>query len=56
MHGKFGIFDWIFMKFSPNCRAKKLGIIYIILGSFGSFFNWEEAVIRAKMCENLNAK
>ena len=33
------------MKFSSKCRAKKLGMIYTILGSFSSFFNWEGAVI-----------
>ena len=34
------------MKFSPRCRTKKLEIIYIILGSIYSFFNWEGADIR----------
>ena len=29
------------MKFAPKCRTKKLGMIYTILGSFCSFFNWE---------------
>ena len=35
----------IFMKFSLKCRAKKLGILYIILGRFCSFLNWEGADI-----------
>ena len=26
----FGIFDQIFMEFSPKCRTKKLGTIYTI--------------------------
>ena len=38
-------FDQIFMKFSPKCRNKKLGMIYTIFGSFCSPFNWEGAVI-----------
>ena len=39
------------MKFSPNliCRAKKLGMIYIILVSFCSFFNLKGAVIRPQI-------
>ena len=31
------------MKFLPKCRTKKLGMIYTILGSFCSIFNWGEA-------------
>ena len=34
----FAIFGPIFMKFSPNCRAKKLGMLFNILGRFCSFF------------------
>ena len=45
----FGIFAWIFMKFSPICRTEKLGKIYTILGSFCSFFNWEGADIRPQI-------
>ena len=26
---------------SPRCRTKNFGMIYIILGSFYSFLNWE---------------
>ena len=37
------------MKFSPKCRTKKLGMIYTILGSFCSFFNWEGADIRPQI-------
>ena len=33
------------MTFSPNCRTKKLGMIYIIFGRFAYFFNWEGVVI-----------
>ena len=39
-------FVLIFIKCSPKCRTKKLGMIYTILGSFCSFFNWEGADIR----------
>ena len=42
----FAIFDWIFIKFSPKSKSKKLGMIYIILGSFCSLLNWEEADIQ----------
>ena len=35
----FSTFVWIFMRFSPKCRARNLGMIYTNLGSFGSFFN-----------------
>ena len=31
------------MKFPPKCRTEKLGMIYTILGSFYSFFNWDGA-------------
>ena len=44
----FIIFDRIFMKFSPKCRTKKLGMIYSILISFCSFLNWEGADIRPR--------
>ena len=37
----FAIFVWIFMKFSPKYRTKKLGMIYTILGSFCSFILFE---------------
>ena len=37
------------MKFSPKCRAMKLGMIYTILGGFCSFFNWEGADIRPQI-------
>ena len=30
----FGIFNRIFMKFSPKCKTLKLGMIYTILGKF----------------------
>ena len=46
MHLNFAIFVQIFMKFSPKCRAKQLGMIYTILGSFCSYLNWEGADIR----------
>ena len=36
------------MKFSPKCRSKKLGMTYIILGSFCSFFIWEGADVQPK--------
>ena len=39
------IFVWTIMKFSPKCRTKKLGMIYIILGSVCLFLNWERADI-----------
>ena len=35
----FAIFVRIFIKFSPKCRTKKLGMIYTILGGFSSFLN-----------------
>ena len=41
----FAIFVRIFMKFSPKCRTNKFGMIYTILGSFSSFFNWKRADI-----------
>ena len=37
------------MKFSPQCRTKKLGMIYTILGSFCSFLNWEGTDIWPKI-------
>ena len=33
----FAIFAWIFMKFPPKCRTKKLGMIYTILGHLAHF-------------------
>ena len=42
----FANFGPIFMKFSPNCRAKVLGMLYTILGSFCSFLDWEGGDIR----------
>ena len=33
-------------KFSPKCRAGKLGLIHTILGGFRSFLNWEGAEIQ----------
>ena len=33
------------MNFSPKCRTNKLGMMYTILESFRSFFNWERADI-----------
>ena len=41
----FAIFVRIFMKFSPKCRTKQLGMIYTILGSFCSFFNCGKGLI-----------
>ena len=41
----FAIFVWSFIKFSPKCGTKKLGVICTILGSFCSFLNWEGAII-----------
>ena len=39
------------MKFSPKCRTKKLGMIYIvnIFGSFCSFLSWEGANIQPQI-------
>ena len=37
------------MKFSPKCRTKKLGMIYTILVSLCSFWNWERADIRPQI-------
>ena len=37
----FAVFGLIFMKFSPNCRAKELGMLFTIFGSFCSFLDWE---------------
>ena len=45
----FAIFVGIFMKFSTNCRTKKLEMIYTILGSFCSFINWEGVDIRPQI-------
>ena len=43
----FGIFVPIFMKLSPKCRTKELGMnmVCTIFGSFCSFLNWEGADI-----------
>ena len=40
----FAISVWIFMKSSPKCRTKKLGMIYTILRSF-CFFSIEKGLI-----------
>ena len=37
----FAIFGPIFMKFSPNCRAKELGMLFNIVGSFCSLLDRE---------------
>ena len=37
------------MKFSPKCRTKKLGMIFTIVGSFCSLFNWEGSDIRPQI-------
>ena len=50
----FAIFVQIFMKFSPKCRTKKLGIIYTILGSFCSFLNWKGPKIRPRKISVVN--
>ena len=39
------IFVQIFIKVSLKCKTKKLGMIYTILGNFGSFVNLEGADI-----------
>ena len=44
----FCFFVWIFMKISPKCRTKKLGMRNTILGSFRSCLNWEGADIQPK--------
>ena len=36
------------MKFSPNCRAKELGILFTNLGNFCSFLDWEGADIQSQ--------
>ena len=41
----FSIFVPILIKFSPKYRAKYLGMIFKILGSFCSVFNWKGANI-----------
>ena len=45
----FAIFVRIFMKFSPKCRTKKLGMICTILGSFCSLLNPEGGNIWPKI-------
>ena len=37
------------MKFSSKCRTQKLGMIYTVLESFCSLFNWEGAVIQPQI-------
>ena len=37
-------FGLIFV-FSPGCRAKELGMLFTILGSFCSFLDWKRAHI-----------
>ena len=37
------------MKFSPKCKAERLGMIYTILGIFRSFFNWEGTDIQPQI-------
>ena len=39
-------FGLIIMKFTPNCRAKELLMLFTNFGSFGSFLDWEGADIR----------
>ena len=41
----FAAFGPIFMKFSPNCRAEKLGMLFTILRSLFSFLDLERADI-----------
>ena len=36
------------MKFTPRCKTKKFGIIYTILGSFYSVFNWDGPILGTK--------
>ena len=36
------------MKFSPKCSTKTFGMIYFILGSFCTFFNWVRPSLRPK--------
>ena len=43
---KKAIFVLIFMKCSPNCRAKELGMLFTIVGSFCSILDWEQADVR----------
>ena len=43
------IFGQVFMKFSPNCTAKELGMLFTTLGSFYLFLDWEGADIRPKI-------
>ena len=42
----FAIFGLIFVKFSSKCRAKELGMLFTILGSFCSYLDWEVADIQ----------
>ena len=39
-------FWFIFMKFSPNCRPKELGMLFTTLGSFGSILDSEGPDVR----------
>ena len=41
-------FDLIFMKFSPKCRTKKLGMITPFWEVF-ALLNWERAIIRPQI-------
>ena len=43
------LFVWIFVKFSPKSRTKKLGMIYTVLGCFCSFLNWKGAYIQPQI-------
>ena len=42
----FAIFGPIFMKFSPICRAKELGMLFTIWKVFALFLVWEGTYIR----------
>ena len=37
------------MTFSPNCRAKELGMLFTILGSFCSVLDWEGPIFGHKI-------
>ena len=49
----FAIFVQIFMKFSPKCRTKNMGMINTILGSFGSFLIGKEPLYGPKSMDTL---
>ena len=40
----FAIFGPIFMKFSLNCTARELKMLFTILRSFCKFLDWEEGL------------